>query len=57
MFMPGAWFLWSKKNIIIIQKEKENTFTLLTLNDADFWEVFFSEKWSLSYQIVFQMKI
>ena len=29
----------------------------LTLNDAGFWEVFFSEKWSLSYQIFFQMKI
>ena len=30
---------------------------LLTLSDAGFWEVSFSEKWSLSYQIFFQMKI
>ena len=29
----------------------------LTLNDAGFLEVFFSEKWSLSYQIVFQVKL
>ena len=29
MFMPGVWFLWSKKNIVIFQKEKGNTFTLL----------------------------
>ena len=29
----------------------------LTLNDADFKEVFFLEKWSLSNQIFFQMKI
>ena len=33
------------------------TYVFLTLNDAGFWEVFFSEKWSLSYQIFFQMKI
>ena len=30
---------------------------LLTLSDAGFWEVSFLEKWSLSYQIFFQMKI
>ena len=30
MFMPGVWFLWSKKNIIF-QKEKGNTFTLLII--------------------------
>jgi hypothetical protein len=29
----------------------------LTLNDAGFLEVFSSEKWSLSYQIFFQMEI
>ena len=29
----------------------------LTLKDPGFWEVYFSEKWSLSYQIVFQVKI
>ena len=32
MFMPGVWFLWSKKKIIIIfQKEKGNTFKLLII--------------------------
>ena len=32
MFMPGVWFLYSKKNIIIIfQNEKGNTFTLLII--------------------------
>ena len=33
MFMPGVWFLWSKKQkiIIIIKKEKWNTFTLLII--------------------------
>jgi hypothetical protein len=31
MFMPGVWFLWSKKNIIIFQKEKGKTFTLLII--------------------------
>jgi hypothetical protein len=30
--------------VIIFQKEKGNTFTLLTLNDAGFLEVLFSEK-------------
>ena len=30
MFMPGVWFVWSKK-IIIFQKEKGNTFTLLII--------------------------
>ena len=32
-----------KRNIIIIQKEKGNTFTNLTLNDADFWRCSFWE--------------
>ena len=32
-------------------------FSNLTLNDAGFLEEFFLEKWSLSYQIFFQMKI
>ena len=27
----GIWFLWSKKTIVIFQKEKGNTFTLLTI--------------------------
>ena len=31
MFMPGVWFLWSKKKIIIFQKEKGNTFTFLIM--------------------------
>ena len=33
MFMPGVWFLWSKKKniIIIFQKENGNTFTLLII--------------------------
>ena len=30
---------------------------LLTLIDAGFLEVFFLEKWNLSYQIFFEMKI
>ena len=33
------------------------SFSSLTLNDAGFWEVFFLEKYSLSYLIFFQMKI
>ena len=40
------------------QNNKSNSLqNPLTLNDAGFLEVFFSEKWSLSYQISFQMKI
>ena len=31
MFMPGVWILWSKKNVIIFQKENGNTFTLLII--------------------------
>ena len=31
MFMPGVWFLWSKKIVIIFQKENGNTFTLLII--------------------------
>ena len=30
MFMPGVWFLWSKKNIIF-QREKGYTFTFLII--------------------------
>ena len=37
-FYRGGWFLWSKKNIIIFQKEKGNTFTVYTFNH------FYSEK-------------
>ena len=35
----GVWFLWKKKNIIIFQKEKGNTFTLLII-----WKVFKKSK-------------
>ena len=31
MFMPGVWILWSKKNVIIFQKENGNTFTLFII--------------------------
>ena len=33
MFMPGYWFLWSKKinKEFLFQKENENTFTLLII--------------------------
>ena len=34
----------------------ECQFLNLTLNDAGFWKVFFSEKWSLSYQILARMR-
>ena len=30
---------------------------ILTLKDPGYFEVYFLEKWSLSYQIVFQVKI
>ena len=30
---------------------------ILTLKEPGFFEVYFSEKWSLSYQIFFQVKI
>ena len=31
MFMPGVWFLWSKKKNCIFQKENGNTLTLLII--------------------------
>jgi hypothetical protein len=34
MFMPGFDFYEVKKNLIIFQKEKENTFTLLIIEKS-----------------------